>query len=112
VTQSVLIAEVLALGATFNVASAIRSMYKEILKHDFPLVLHTDSLSLFTTAKKYHTTREKRLMVDIAMIREACASHEISDLVFVRSENNLADCLTNKKYCPHMEKLLNLKRQG
>ena len=53
--------------------------------------LCTANKSLFDVISKGLRTSEKRLMIDIAAAREGFTKHEVSDICFVRSEQNIAD---------------------
>jgi hypothetical protein len=57
------------------------------------MYLFTDSYSLFSTITKYQSLREKRLLIDLAVLRQAYRRHEVDDVGFIRSAHNLADCL-------------------
>ena len=53
----------------------------------------TDSKALFDVIKGSKYMTEKRLMVDLAAIREAYKDRTISNIGLIRSEHNLADGL-------------------
>ena len=58
-----------------------------------PMLQHLiDTVDTFPKAK----TSEKRLMLDVASAREGFIKHEISDIGFGRTSNNLADGLTKE----------------
>jgi len=59
-----------------------------------PLKMYTDSKSLFDIITKCSHTTEKRLMIDVAAVREGYERFEISDIGFIRSEHNIAVGLT------------------
>ena len=61
----------------------------------------TDSKLLVDVITGNNYTTEKRLMVDIASIREAYNDHIISNIALIRSEHNAADAMTKvtQKYC-------------
>ena len=69
---------------------------KSILRKDIPVQLMTDSKSLFDTITKLSTVSEKRLLIDIAAIRETYRNGELSNVAHVASEYNLADCFTKR----------------
>ena len=97
VTRSVLSAEVIAFADLFDDALAIRSQLEHALQDTVPMHLLTDSKSLFDVISKGSRTSEKRIMLDIHATKQAYQSREISNIGFVRSENNLADGLTKEK---------------
>ena len=59
--------------------------------------LMTDSKSLFDIISKVSRTSEKHIMLDIHSVRQAYQAHEISNIGFFRSCDNLADGLTKPK---------------
>lgn len=93
VTMSVLGAEVLAFADGFDYVYLMRHDLQRILGHH-PLAMLTDSESLFKCIVKSTTTTEKRLMIDIEAAREAYCKQEISDIGWIRYEDNPADGLT------------------
>ena len=69
-------------------------------------MMFTDSKSLFDTITKSSTTAEKRLMIDVAALREAYRRKEISDIGFVRTEFNPADAFTKRGKCRALDHLI------
>lgn len=74
-----------------------------------PLHLFTDSKHLFEIIRKCSRTNEKSMVLDVLATRQAYKARQISNLSFVRSEDNLADGLTEKM---KQAALLNLIRTG
>ena len=97
VVRSCLGGETLALADAVDMAIAMRTDFELIVGKKFPISIYTDSRSLFDVITRNTTTTEKRLMVDIRAIREAYEHMEISDVAWIRSENNPADALTKVK---------------
>lgn len=62
-----------------------------------PVRMYTDSKSLFDTITKRSQTSEKRLLIDLATVREAYRKKEIDNIAWIRSECNLADGMTKEK---------------
>ena len=65
-----------------------------LLSRRIPLQIFTDSKTLFDVIVRGSTTRERRLMIDIYATRQAYRRDEIADIGLIRSEYNLADCMT------------------
>jgi hypothetical protein len=57
--------------AGFDIGSYIKNTTAEILHLPVPLVICTDSFSLYKCITKLGTTQEKRLMIDIMSLRES-----------------------------------------
>jgi hypothetical protein len=72
VTRSVLASKLYGMAHGFNMAFAVKSTIDLILNTDILLVLATDSKSLYDCLVKLGTTQEKRLMIDVMCLRQAC----------------------------------------
>lgn len=93
-TRSVLGSEVMAFADGFDVAYSLKYDLEHMMQQKIPLVMLTDSLSLFDVITKASGTKEKRLAIDLACANQAYQRFEINTLGFIRSENNPADALT------------------
>eukprot|EP00171_Calliarthron_tuberculosum_P006482 IDg6482t1 len=60
--------------------------------------MSTDSKILFELVKKVYYTAEKRLLIDVAVIREAFRELETDSIGQVLSEHNPADSITKLTY--------------
>lgn len=65
-----------------------------MLGRNILLLMVTDSKVLFDFITGNQYTTEKRLMVDIAAVREAYNDGVIENIGFIRREYNAADALT------------------
>ena len=106
VTRSVLGAEIYAFADAFDYAYVIRHDLEEIMEQKVPLQMLTDSRSLFDVIVKNSTTSERRLMIDIKDVRESYEHQLISNVGFVRSEDNPADAFTKPKHCDALQRIL------
>jgi ribosomal protein L10 len=70
------------------------------------MLMYTDSLSLFYVITKSSTTAEKRLMIDLVVVREAYYRMEIAQLSFLRTKWNPADALTKVSRNTYLEIIL------
>jgi hypothetical protein len=86
--------ETLAFAETFDAAFILRHDLSRMLGQHIPVLMLTDSESLFKTLTRARYTTERRLLVDIAAARQAYQSREISNIGLIRSEDNAADGLT------------------
>jgi hypothetical protein len=112
VVRSSTAGETLALADSFDSAFVIRHDLQAILGRKVPLLLLTDSESLFYTLTRDKYTRERRLLLDIAAVRNAYKSHEISNIGLIDSVYNLADPLTKVKSGVASDALLNVIKTG
>jgi hypothetical protein len=62
-----------------------------------PLLLLTDSESLYSTLTRGKYTKERRLLLDIAAVWQAYKMHELLNIGVIDSAHNLADGLTKLK---------------
>jgi hypothetical protein len=111
VTRSVLASELYALAHGFDIGAAIKSTIQRILQlEQLPLVLCTDSKSLYDCLVKLGTTQEKRLMVDLMCLRQADERREITEVKWIRGGNNPADAITKAKPCQALKTLININK--
>lgn len=97
--RSTLGSETMALADAFDVAYSLMHDMQRVMGQRVPITILTDSLSLFDVISKATTTLEKRLMIDIASVKEAYMKHELEKLGFIRSEHNPADAFTKVMKC-------------
>ena len=106
VCRSFLGAEVYAFADAFDYVYVMKHDLEQILDKRIPLQMFTDSKSLFDVIVKNSTTAERRLMIDIKDVRESYEQLKISNVGFVRSEDNPADALTKAKTCSALNRIL------
>lgn len=92
--RSVLSAEMFAILDGFDVGYVVREILSELLGRKVDFVLLTDSRSAFHITTTLISTKEKRLMLDVHLVREAYENREISKILWISGASNLADCLT------------------
>jgi hypothetical protein len=84
VTRSVLVLETYSIVSSVNIAIAILTTLKMITERLglplIPLVVCTDSYSLYECLVKLGTTNEKRLMIDIMALRQSYERREIAEI--------------------------------
>lgn len=98
VTRSVLASEIYGMMSGFDIGMATSSTFRQIADRlglpPLPLVLCTDSRSLYEALIRLSTTDEKRLMIDVMALREAYERREISELRWIDGRDNPADAMT------------------
>ncbi|KJZ72869.1 hypothetical protein HIM_07813 [Hirsutella minnesotensis 3608] len=98
VTRSVLASEIYGLAAGFDLAYVITETISQVTSRlglpKIPLVVCTDSYSLYECLVKLGTTTEKRLMIDIMALRQAYEQRDITSIRWVNGADNPADAMT------------------
>jgi hypothetical protein len=84
----------MAFADGFDAEYSLKHDLLTILKRSVDILMYTDSLSLFDAITKSSSTVEKRLMIDLVMVREAYDRMEIAQLAFLRINWNPTDALT------------------
>eukprot|EP00173_Palmaria_palmata_P000273 Plantae.Rhodophyta-Palmaria_palmata.ctg11245.p1 GENE.Plantae.Rhodophyta-Palmaria_palmata.ctg11245~~Plantae.Rhodophyta-Palmaria_palmata.ctg11245.p1 ORF type:complete len:132 (+),score=13.32 Plantae.Rhodophyta-Palmaria_palmata.ctg11245:265-660(+) len=86
-------AETLSFVKGFDASFPLRHRLSELLGRDLPLLILTDSLLdvLFTEKR----TREACLTIDNYAVRQSIARKDLDNIGLIRSEDNLADELSN-----------------
>ena len=111
VVKITLAAETLALEETLKECYMIRLILLEIFTKEsnselFPIHCYIDNKSLLDSVYSTKTLKEKRLKVDVRIIRERVDKKEIESINWCFSEKQLADSLT--KSSPSGTKLISL----
>lgn len=101
VTRSVLAAELYAMSHAFDSAATIKATVTQslFLDNPLPLVVCTDSRSLYDCLVKLGTLNEKRLMIDLMCLRQSYERQEISEIKWIDGACNPADGMTKSKPC-------------
>ena len=81
----------------FDIAYLVKTTLDLILNKDVPLVICTDSKSLYNCLVKLGITQEKRLIIDIICIKEAYKQREIAQVKWIKGTSNPADSMTKSK---------------
>jgi hypothetical protein len=116
VIRSVLASEIYGIVRGVDIAIAINITIKMITEQlgfpQTPIVVCTDSYSLYECLVKLGTTQEKRLMIDIIALRQLYERREITEIRWINEKDNLADAIT--KFTPNkaLEKLINTNQLG
>jgi hypothetical protein len=81
VARSVLSAELIAFAGAYDRGYAMAFDLSDMLGHNVPLKLYTDSKGLFDVITRGSNTTERRLQIDIAFAREGFNRGWIKDVV-------------------------------
>jgi len=106
VTRSVLASELYAMAHGFDIGTAVKSTIERLLQIELPLVLCTDSRSLYDCLVKLGTTQEKRLMIDVMCLRQSYERREIAEVKWIDGDSNPADAMTKTKSSTSLRQLI------
>jgi hypothetical protein len=106
VTRSALAAELYAMAHGFDVAAAMKESLTYTFDRQLPLKTYTDSRSLFDALVTLNNTAEKRLLIDLQLLRQAYERREITEVCWIPTEQNPADAMTKGRPTPALDKLL------
>ena len=111
VVRSTLAAETLAMADALDAATLIESMWREMAGPDCRISIEgiTDCHSLFDSVNSSKAVSDKRLRIEMAMLREMQDRGEMK-LSWTETHNQLADALTKRGANPL--KLLNVLSTG
>jgi hypothetical protein len=98
VTRSVLASEIYGMVGGVDMSFAINSTISMIMKQlrlpTTPIIVCTDSYSLYECLVKLGTTQEKRLMIDIMALRQSYERRELFEIRWINGQDNPADAMT------------------
>ena len=98
VVKSTFAGETLACSACLDDLFLTLNVVTEITKMRVPVTLRTDCASLFDHVYLHKAVSEKRLLIELAVIRDAITSGEVTNLEWVATQDQLADALTKSGY--------------
>jgi len=88
-------------------AETLRTVMNRLALPPIPLVICTDSYSLYDCLVKLGTTTEKRLMIDLMALRQSYERREISEIRWINGEDNPANAMTKASANRALEGLVN-----
>jgi hypothetical protein len=110
VTRSVLASELYGMAHGFDHGAVIKATIEKILQISLPLILCTDSKSLYDCLVKLGTTQEKRLMVDLMCLRQSYERRLITEIKWIDGNSNPADAMTKSKPCQALRDLIDTNK--
>jgi hypothetical protein len=90
----------------FDLSSSAKSTVEKILGIDLPLVVCTDSKSLYECLVKLRTIQEKCLIIDVMCLRQVYERREIAKIKWIKGESNPADGITKSKPSNALKQLI------
>ena len=112
IVKSAMASETLAMVECLEASYWLNQLISEILGYKAPnlqIKCYTDSKQLYDATQSLRSIEDKRLRIDIAVIREMLNKKEINEMTRIPSEEQLADCLTKLGASP--SKLINILRR-
>ncbi|KYK57237.1 hypothetical protein DCS_04244 [Drechmeria coniospora] len=110
VTRSVLASEIYgtvsALDMGYVLTQTVNTIVSRLQIPTIPLIMCTDSYSLYECLVKLGSTTEKRLMIDIMAIRQSYERREISEIRWINGSDNPADAMTKVQPNKVLERLV------
>ncbi|OAA77119.1 hypothetical protein LEL_03942 [Akanthomyces lecanii RCEF 1005] len=73
---------------------------------EIPMILLTDSYSVYECLVKLGSTQEKRLMIDIMALRQLYERREAHEVRWINGEDNPADAMTKASPNRSLKKLI------
>ena len=110
VTKSVLASELYGMAHGFDIGTAIKSTLDKILQVNLPLVLCTDSKSLYDCLVRLGTTQEKRLIINVICLRQAYKRRQITKVKWIDGDTNPIDTIAKGKPCTALSQLIDTNR--
>lgn len=114
VTRSVLASEIYGLVNGFDAGWSISTTLNIITNRmglpEIPVVVCTDSHSLYECLVKLGTTDEKRLMIDILALRQSYERREINEVRRIEGTKNPANALTKNTPNKALEELVSTNK--
>ena len=115
VTRSVLASELYAMTQGIDIAIPLCTTLNQIVAQlglpTVPLIICTDSFSLYECLVKLGTTKEKRLMIDIMAVRESYERRELAEICWIHGKDNPADSMTKHKPTTALQRLFETNKQ-
>jgi hypothetical protein len=78
----------IAIGSTLN------TIIERLELSSVPIVVCTNSFSLYECLIKLGTTKEKRLMIDIMALKQAYEQKDVFEIRWIDGQDNPADAMT------------------
>ena len=114
VTRSVLASEIYGMTLGADMAIAIDSTIKQITGQlgltPIPIIVCTDSYSLYDLLVKLGTTKEKRLMIDVIALRQSYERRELQEVRWINGNDNPADALTKSSPNTALQRFIDTNR--
>ncbi len=85
-------------------------IYNQLGINNFPVVMCTDSFLLYECLVKLGTTKEKRLMINIIVLRQLYERRELVEIRQIKGDSNPVDAMMKPKPNKCLEQLVSSNR--
>jgi hypothetical protein len=110
-TKSILASEIYGIigeiNMSFTIGSTLTIIMKQLGLPTIPIIVYTDSYSLYECLVKLETTKKKRLIINIMAIRESYENRELFEIRWINGQNNPADVITKSNPNKALETFIN-----
>jgi hypothetical protein len=112
IIRSVLAAELFAMIYDFDVESILKSILIKLLdkKIFISLILTTDSKSLYDCLIRLSITIEKRLMIDVMILRQFYERREITEMIWIHDINNSENSMIKIKSSTTLKTMIDINQ--
>lgn len=100
VTRRVLASELHSMVHGFDFSKTLRMAVNDLIGDSIPLVFYTDSRSIYDNLVTLNMTTEKRLFIDLHMLRQSYERRQITAVVWIPTVQNHADGFTKENLTP------------
>ncbi|KHJ34316.1 hypothetical protein EV44_g4291 [Erysiphe necator] len=90
----------------YAIATTINLIFSQLDLPEIPIIVCTDSYSLYECIVKLGTTKEKRLMIDIMALRQSYERRELYEIRWINGADNPGDAMTKANPNKALETLI------
>ncbi|KHJ34758.1 hypothetical protein EV44_g3548 [Erysiphe necator] len=90
----------------YAIATTINLIFFQLDLPEIPIIVCTDSYSLYECIVKLGTTKEKRLMIDIMALRQSYERRELYETRWINGADNPGDAMTKANPNKALETLI------
>jgi hypothetical protein len=94
----------------YIIGSTLNMVTKQLNLPMIPIIIYTDSYSLYEYLVKLGITKKKRLIIDIIAIRQSYERRELQEVRWINGDNNPADAITKTKPNLSLETFINTNK--
>jgi hypothetical protein len=109
-TRNVLAVELFVMIHDFDVDSILKSTLIKMLVIDIFLILITDSKFLYDCLIRLNITIEKRLMIDVMILRQFYERRKITEMIWKHDINNLVDSMIKIKSSTVLKTMIDINQ--